>query len=132
VNSEPGNGPGCDTNQQLALIKVLLQLPDASAKFGSVLYQVLAQFPGAAVGTNATDGFGDIGTSVTVPINVSTTTTGEFQVLINPSTGNLLSSTELRRSPPNSTTGETFSPDASISYGPISVVSSLSSQTGSN
>jgi hypothetical protein len=125
-NAIAGAGTGCDTNQQLALIKELLQLPDASAKFGSVLYQVLAQMPGATVATNATDSFGDTGTSVTVPVIVGTTTTGGFQVLISPTTGALLSSTDLLRAGYGiGTKAAPFPPDASISYGPISVVQSI-------
>jgi hypothetical protein len=123
VNAMPGAGTGCDTNQQLALIKGLLQLPNASAKFGSVLYQVLAEMPGATVTTNATDAFGNNGTSVTVPVNVGTTTTGGLQVLIDPTTGTLLSSTELLRAGFGIGSNVTlFPPDASMSYGPISVV----------
>jgi hypothetical protein len=126
VNALPSAGTGCDTNQQLALIKELLQLPDASAKFSSVLYQVLAQMPGATVATNFTDSFGNTGTSVTVPVNVGTTTTGGFQVLIDPSTGTLLSSTDLLRAGYGIGTNTTpFPPDASISYGPISVVQGI-------
>ncbi len=125
-NAMPGVGTGCDTNQQLALIKELLQLPDASAKFGSVLYQVLAQMPGATVVTSATDSFGNTGTSVTVPVNVGTTTTGGFQVLISPTTGTLLSSTDLLRAGYGIGTNSTlFPPDASIGYGPISVVQGI-------
>ncbi len=126
ANALPGAGTGCNTNQQLALIKDLLQLPDASAKFGSVLYQVLAQMPGATVAADATDSFGNSGTEVTVPVIVGTTTTGEFQVLIDPTTGTLLSSTDLQRAGFGIGTGTTaFSPDASISYGAISIVQSV-------
>jgi hypothetical protein len=126
VNTLPGAGTGCDTNQQLALIKELLQLPDASAKFGSVLYQVLAQMPGATVVTNVTDRFGNTGTSVTVPVTVGTTATGGFQVLIDPSTGTLLSSTDLLRAGYGiGTNASLFPPDASISYGLISVVQGI-------
>jgi hypothetical protein len=126
VNAMPGAGTGCDINQQLALIKELLQLPDASAKLGSVLYQVLAQMPGASVVTNASDCFGNRGTSVTVPVLVGTTTTGGFQVLIDPATGTLLSSSDLLRAGFGiGNGGELFPPDASISYGPISVVAGL-------
>ena len=131
VNAMPGAGTGCDTNQQLALIKELLQVPDASAKFGSALYQVLAQMPGASVATNAVDSFGNEGTSVTVPVLVGTTTTGAFQVLINPTSGALLSSTDLLRAGFGIGNGEApFPPDASISYGPISVVASLGTVPG--
>jgi hypothetical protein len=126
VNALPGAGTGCDTNQQLALIKEILQLPDASAKFGSVLYQVLAQMPGATVATNVADSFGNTGTSVTVPVDVGSTTTGDFQVLINPATGTLLSSTDLLRAGYGIGSSATpFAPDASISYGAISVVDGL-------
>lgn len=125
-NAIPGAGTGCDTNQQLALIKELLQLPDASAKFGSVLYQVLAEMPGATVTANSTDAFGNNGTSVTVPVNVGTITTGGFEVLIDPTTGTLLSSTDLLRAGFGIGSNTTlFPPDAIISYGAISVVRSV-------
>jgi hypothetical protein len=133
VNALPGAGTGCDTNQQLALIRELLQLPNASAKFGSVLYQVLAQMPGAFVVSNATDNFGNVGTSVTVPVDVGATTTGDFQVLIDPTTGNLLSSTDLLRAGYGIATSATpFAPDASISYGAISVVDGLGTTPSSS
>lgn len=126
VNSQPGAGIGCDTNQQLALIKELLQLPDASAKFGSVLYQVLAKMPGATVATDSSDSFGNTGTSVTVSVTVGTTTTGGFRVLIDPTTGTLLSSTDLLRAGYGIGTSATLlPPDASISYGAVSVVSGV-------
>jgi len=126
VNAMPGAGTGCDTNQQLALIKELLQLPDASAKFGSVLYQVLAEMPGATVTANSTDAFGNNGTSVMVPVNVGTITTGGFEVLIDPTTGTLLSSTDLLRAGFGIATNSTlFPPDAIISYGAISIVPSV-------
>jgi len=122
-NAMPGAGAGCDTNQQLALIKELLQLPDASAKFGSVLYQVLAEMPGATVTANSTDALGNSGTSVTVPVNVGTITTGGFEVLIDPTTGTLLSSTDLLRAGFGIGSNTTqFPPDAIISYGAISIV----------
>jgi hypothetical protein len=125
-NAIPSAGTGCDTNQQLALIKELLQLPDASAKFGSVLYQVLAEMPGATVTTNATDAYGNSGTSVTVPVNVGTITTGGFEVLIDPITGTLLSSTDLLRAGFGiGSNTMPFPPDAIISYGLISVVQSI-------
>lgn len=117
--------PGCDTNQQLALIEQLLQLPEASAKFGSVLYDVLAQMPGATVATNITDTFGNIGSTVTVPVGGSVTSTSEFQVVLNPASGALLSSTALSRIGVDGTTRATYSPEAAISYGPIAVVNSI-------
>ncbi|HVB51047.1 MAG TPA: hypothetical protein VND89_04825 [Acidimicrobiales bacterium] len=126
VNAMPGAGTGCDTNQQLALIKDLLQLPDASAKFGSVLYRVLAAMPGATVTANATDAFGNSGTSVTVPVEVGTITTGGFEVLIDPTTGTLLSSTDLLRAGFGIESNATGLPaDAVISYGPITIAPGL-------
>jgi hypothetical protein len=123
INALPDQRVGCNTNQQLALIKELLQLPDASAKFGSVLYQVLAQMPGATVTTNVTDSFGNVGTSVSVPVVVGSTETGAFQVLIDPSTGGLLSNSDLLRAGYGIGTITTPFPSyASISYGPITVV----------
>ena len=125
VDAVPNAAPGCDTNQQLALIEQLLQLPEASAKFGSVLYEILAQMPGATVATNTTDSFGNTGSTVTVPLGGSVTSDSEFQVVLDPTSGALLSSTALSRVAPDGTTSATYSPEAAISYGPISVVQGI-------
>lgn len=126
VDAAANAATGCDTNQQLALIQQLLQLPEASAKFGSVLYQVLAQMPGSTVMPNTTDSFGNPGTTVTVPVGGSAATaTSEFQVVLDPTSGALLSSTALTRVAPDGTTSATYSPEAAISYGAISVVQGI-------
>ena len=129
LDAAPNAAPGCNTNQQLALIEQLLQLPTASAKFGSVLYDVLAQMPGATVAKNTTDGFGNVGSSVTVPVGGSAAAAvEEFQVVFDPTTGALLSSTALDRVARDGTTTTTYSPVAAISYGTISVVQSIGAQ----
>ena len=122
----PANSaPGCDTHQQLALIQQLLQLPEASAKLGSVLYDILAQMPGATVATNTTDSFGNVGSTVTVPLDGLPTSPSEFQVVLDPTSGALLSCTALSRVGVNGTSSSTYSPEAAISYGPISVVQGI-------
>lgn len=128
LDAAPNAVPGCNTDQQLALIEQLLQLPTASAKFGSVLYNILAQMPGATVTTNTTDSFGNIGSTVTVPVGGSlATATSEIQFVLDPTTGALLSSTALSRVAPG---GATYSPEAAISYGTISVVQSIGAHPG--
>lgn len=125
VDAVANAAPGCDTNQQLALIQQLLQLPEASAKLGSVLYQILAQMPGATVATNTTDSFGNAGSTVSVPLGGTSTSDSEFQVVLDPTSGALLSSTALSRVAPDGTTSLTYSPEAAIGYGPISVVQGI-------
>jgi len=123
VDASANAAPGCDANQQLTLIQQLLQLPEASAKLGSVLYDILAQLPGATVTTNATDSFGNTGSLVSVPLDGSSSNS-VFQVLLNPTTGALLSSTVLA-SPTSPLGAATTSPVAAVSYGPISVVNGI-------
>lgn len=130
VDAVASAAPGCDTNQQLALIQQLLQLPEASAKFGSVLYDILAQMPGATVTPNTTDSYGNTGTTVTVPVGGSATSDSEFQVILDPSTGALLSSTALSRVGVDGVVSSTYSPEASISYGPISIVKGIGTLPG--
>lgn len=125
VDAVANAAPGCGTNQQLALIEQLLQLPEASAKFGSVLYDILAQMPGATVATNTTDSFGNAGSTVTVPLGGSATSDSEFQVVLDPTSGALLSSTALNRVAPDGTISASYSPEAAISYGPIAVVQGI-------
>lgn len=130
VDTVANAAPGCDTNQQLALIQQLLQLPEASAKLGSVLYDILAQMPGATVAANTTDSFANTGSTVTVPVGGLATSESEFQVVLDPSTGALLSSTVLSRVGVDGVTGSTYSPEASISYGAISVVQGIGTLPG--
>jgi hypothetical protein len=125
MDAAPGATSGCDTNQQLVLIEQLLRWPEASAKLGSVLYQVLEQMPGATVATNTTDSVGNTGTALTVPVGGSANATVEFQIVIAPATGALLSSTELSNTNVNGTTSATYSPETSLSYGPVDVVNGL-------
>ncbi|MGC2169093.1 MAG: hypothetical protein WA580_08335 [Acidimicrobiales bacterium] len=125
MDAATGAAPGCNSDQQLTLIEQLLRLPEASAKLGSVLYQVLEQMPGATVVANTTDGFGNTGTALTVPVGGSANATDEFQVLIEPTTGVLLSSSELSDANVNGSTNATYAPRAGLSYGPIDVVSGV-------
>jgi hypothetical protein len=125
MDAAPNAAPGCDSAQQLTLIEQLLRCPEASAKLGSVLYQVLEQMPGATVATNTTDGFGNTGTTLTVPLSDSPSPTEELQVVIDPTTGVLLSSTELASTDVNGASSVTYSPVAALSYGAIDVVNGL-------
>jgi hypothetical protein len=124
MDAAPNAAPGCDIAQQLTMIEQLLRWPEASAKLGSVLYQVLEQMPGATVVTNTTDSFGNNGTALTVPVDGTSDANGEFQVLIDPATGALLSSTELNSIAYNATSDE-YSPAAALSYGPVVVVNGV-------
>ncbi|MFY9784080.1 MAG: hypothetical protein WAK12_11175 [Acidimicrobiales bacterium] len=125
MDAAAGAAPGCNTNQQLTLIEQLLRWPEASAKLGSVLYQVLEQMPGATAAANTTDSFGNTGTTLTVPDGGSANRGEEFQVVLDPATGSLLSSTLLGNTNPNGTTNATYSPGAALSYGPVDVVSGV-------
>jgi hypothetical protein len=73
---------------------------------------VLEQMPGATVATNTTDTFGNTGSTLTVPEGGSANRSEEFQVLINPSSGALLSSTLLGNTNPDGTTNATYTPGA--------------------
>jgi hypothetical protein len=117
-----GSAVGCTTTQQLQVIEQLLQLPDASAKLGSVLYQVMAQMPGASVVGAVSDPLGRAGEGIVVPVDQ----TEEFEVILDPVTGTLLSCAALVASDSNvalsqpSTSG--YAPVAQVTDGPISVV----------
>jgi hypothetical protein len=127
ADSAPGASPGCSTAQQLAVIEQLLQLPDASAKLGAVLYQVMAQMPGATLSSNVTDSLGQIGEAVTVP----TFEDEEFEVILNATTGALLSCSELVASNTGNAlttpSAQAYEPVGKISYGPIGVVQGIGS-----
>jgi hypothetical protein len=125
MDAAAGAAPGCNTDQELTLIEQLLRWPEASAKLGAVLYQVLEQMPGATVATNTTDTFGNTGSTLTVPEGGSANRSEEFQVLINPSSGALLSSTLLGNTNPDGTTNATYTPGAALSYGPVDVVNGV-------
>jgi hypothetical protein len=117
-----GQGVGCNTFEQLEVIEHLLQLPDASAKFGSVLYQVMAQMPGATLVGSLTDPSGRIGEGVVVPIDQNE----KLEVILDSATGALLSCAALIAA--NSGAALTtpsasgYSPIAQVSFGPITVV----------
>lgn len=118
----PGSPLGCTTLQQLMVIEQLLQLPDASAKLGSVLYDVMAQMPGASKIGLVTDSFGRSGEGIAVPVGSGE----EFEVVLDPSTGVLLSSTSLIVSNSNDALSQPstspYTPEAQMTYGTISVV----------
>jgi len=123
----PGGGGtnppvGCTTSQELGVIEQLLQLPDASAKFASVLYQVMAAMPGASLEGAVTDSLGRTGEGVVVPGAQDE----ELEVVLNPTTGALLSCSELTASNTNGALSQTSStpylPVARMTYGAISVV----------
>ena len=121
--SGSGNGGvGCSTFEQLQIIERLLQLPDASAKFGSVLYQVMAQMPGATLVGSVTDPSGRVGEGVVIPIAQSE----ELEVILDSATGALLSCTALiadnSGAAATSPTASGYSPMAQVTFGPISVV----------
>ena len=61
---------------------------------------------------------------VTVPVGGSAAAVSELQVVLDPNSGALLSSTALDRVATDGTISATFSPEAAISYGPVSVVQS--------
>jgi hypothetical protein len=104
---------GCSDSQQVSIIQHLMSAPDASAKLGAVLYQVLSQMPGATeVGTvTTTDGQSG------AEIIVSNAENERFVVVLNPTTGSLYSCSELISGDP--------APAAQITYGPINVVQGI-------
>ena len=125
-------GVGCGTFEQLQIIERLLQLPDASAKFGSVLYQVMAQMPGATLVGSAADPSGRIGEGVVIPVAQSE----QLEVILDSATGALLSCTVLiaDNSGAALTTPSTsgYSPMAQVTFGPISVVQGVGTTPGSS
>ena len=117
---------GCDVNQQIAIIEQLLQFPGAAQKLGSVLYDIAAQMPGATVTPNVTDNFGATGSLLTIPLASSagpTTTSGTdaLEILLDPTSGALLSTTVV--SPGGATSSGTST--SAIGYGPIGVANGI-------
>jgi hypothetical protein len=114
---------GCDANQQLAIIEQLLQFPDAAQKFGSVLYDIAAQTPGAQVTPNVTDSFGDTGSLLTVPLisPAGSGTNSVLEILLDPTSGALLSTAVVS---PGIATSNGISTSA-IGYGPVEVVNGV-------
>jgi hypothetical protein len=111
---------GCTPSEELSVVEQLLQLPDASAKLGAVLYQVLESLPSASlVGTVRTVN-GSVGTAVQVPQGSNET----FQVVLDPTTGALLSCSEF------STSNGISTQIGSINYGPVQVVQGQGTTTG--
>ena len=114
-NSTSSNG--CSVEEQAELITQLLQLPDASAKLGSALYEVLSQLPGSEVVGPATNAYGQMGTAITEPL-------GEYELLkvvVNTTNGALLE-TEVTSTPAFSLLPDTMPLDVKASYGTIEVV----------
>ena len=111
LDGSSNSASGCTPSEQLSILEQLLQLPDASAKVGSVLYQVLENLPGATLVGPVTTAAGTAGTAVLVPSGTNTA----FQVVLDPTNGALLSCSELLTS-----RGVTSS-IGSISYGAVQV-----------
>jgi len=123
---------GCSTFEQLQVIEHLLQLPDASAKFGSVLYQVLAQMPGATLVGSVTDPSGRVGKGVVIPIDQNE----KLEVILDSATGALLSCTALvadsTGAPLAMPSASGYSPVAQVTFGPISVVQGVGTTSSSS
>ena len=111
LDGSGGSAPGCTPSEQLSVLEQLLQLPDASAKMGSVLYQVMENLPGATLVGPVTTADGTAGTAVLVPSGTNTA----VQVVLDPASGALLSCSELL------TSSDVTSPIGSISYGPVQI-----------
>lgn len=107
-----GDAPiGCTASEQLGILEPLLSLPDASAKLGAVLYQVIAGLPGATLAGDVSTGNSVTGSVVKVPGGSGET----FEVVLNQQTGALISCSEYVTS--NGATSQV----ASISYGTLQV-----------
>jgi hypothetical protein len=118
VGASSSSSPtGCNIGEQAELITRLLQLPDASAKLGSALYEILSQLPGSELVGPATNAYGQMGTEVTEPL-------GEYELLkvvVNTTSGALLE-TEVTSTPAFSSLPDTVPLDVKASYGTIEVV----------
>jgi hypothetical protein len=116
-SSSSTSSTGCSVEEQAELITRLLQLPDASAKLGSALYEVLSQLPGSELVGPATNAYGQMGTEITEPL-------GEYELLkvvVNTTSGALLE-TEVTSTPAYSAQPYTAPLDVKASYGTIEVV----------
>jgi hypothetical protein len=108
---------GCSVDEQAQLIMQLLQLPDASAKLGSTLYEILSQLPGSELVGPATNAYGQVGTEITEPL-------GQYELLkvvVNTASGALLE-TEVTSTPAFAALPFTVPLDVKASYGTIEVV----------
>ncbi len=122
VSSLPGACPindgtstqsvGCAPSEQLAILEQLLQLPDASAKLGSTLYQVAESLPGATLLGPITLPSGATGTEVQVSLSPDES----FQIVIDPSSGQLISCGE------QVATNGVWSQVGLINYGTVAIV----------
>jgi hypothetical protein len=118
VTLPPTGLAGCSPSQEVTLLLQLLQLPEASAKFGSVAYQVLASIPGAELDGTVETQTGEQGSQVSIPEQGYI-----VDVVLNPTTGALLQSSIT--SSPASLGPLNVPVDDSASYGSISVVNGL-------
>jgi hypothetical protein len=108
---------GCGVDEQAQLIMQLLQLPDASAKLGSALYEILSQLPGSEIVGPATNAYGQMGTEISEPL-------GQYELLkvvVNTTSGALLE-TEVTSTPAFAAPPYTVPLDVKASYGTIEVV----------
>lgn len=112
LDGSSASGTGCTPSEELSVIEQLIQLPDASAKLGAVLYQVLANLPSAQLVGTVITAIGAVGTAIQVPQGSNQA----FQVVIDPTTGALLSCSEI------STSNGVTTLIGSINYGPVQVV----------
>jgi hypothetical protein len=115
VAASSSSSSGCTPSEQLGMVEQLIALPDASAKLGSVLYEVLATMPDAKLAGLVATPSGAVGTAVQVQQG-----TGEvFEVVLAATTGTLLSCSELQ------TQNGASTPIATINYGPVQTVAGL-------
>jgi hypothetical protein len=91
LDGSSGSSLGCTPSEELAVLEQLIQLPDASAKLGSVMYKVLAEMPGATLVGSVDTSNGTVGTEVQVPTGADES----FDVVLNASSGALMSCSEL-------------------------------------
>ena len=115
---------GCSFAEQLAIIEQLLQMPDASAKLGAALYGVMSNMPGAFTLGTVKNAYGIVGNTVVVPTSATT----QFEAVIDPITGALLSVTAQIA---NSSDPKSFTPEGTISFGPVTVVTGMTAPSSS-
>jgi hypothetical protein len=112
LDGSNGAAEGCTPSEQLDIIEQLIQLPDASAKLGAVLYQVLAELPGAEL-LSPVASLNGAGEAI---VQVPQGTDESFEAALNPMSGALVSCAELL------TQNGTTTSEGSVSYGTVQVV----------
>ena len=112
LDGSNGAAEGCTPSEQLDIIEQLIQLPDASAKLGAVLYQVLAELPGAEL-VSPVASLNGAGEAI---VQVPQGTDESFEAALNPMSGALVSCAELL------TQNGTTTSEGSVSYGTVQVV----------